>query len=84
MQPHSIAALIMTVYVSSFVWFMLCVFQTHRDRAKLRDWVFRDGAAWPDRAPKMNAVRVDQHHLRLLLLCNPWKLYDPEVRDAMK
>ena len=58
--------------------------QTYKDRMRLLKWVFADHWLWQYRSSTFEGVAYDAHLWSRFLMRDPWVLYGPEIREAMK
>lgn len=77
-------SLLLTVIVPCTVFGNYCIYRTMNERMQAINAVRFRPFSGPPILKAYDAVTFNQHLLALVLVRNPWKLYDPIVLDAIK
>lgn len=69
--------------VASFVWSNIAIFRTHEDRISILNAMPFRPVSFQALLAAYRAVTFHQHLRAIAMFRDPWKLYDPIVKDAL-
>ena len=79
-------ALMPISFLSLSIWYLICNEKTYKSKTKLNDRIFasKRGEDYWEYSGLRDRVSYKQHLIALFLFRNPWKLYDPKIRELME